>query len=68
LEYYLHFKINTRQAAYHFILVIPQKLQEQFDTEPQPNFSACFGTIYTSSTKYAEMLSKKIQEVDVKVC
>jgi phosphoenolpyruvate carboxykinase (ATP) len=35
---------------------------------PQPNFSACFGTIYaTSSNKYAEMLSKKIQEADVKV-
>jgi phosphoenolpyruvate carboxykinase (ATP) len=47
-----------------------QKLQElKPGYGPQPNFSACFGAPFMPlhPTKYAEMLSKKIQEADVKV-
>lgn len=38
-------------------------------TEPQPNFSACFGAPFMPlhPTKYAEMLSKKMKDANVKV-
>jgi phosphoenolpyruvate carboxykinase (ATP) len=60
-------KLTPGQAA-SSSLVIPQKANQPV-TEPQPNFSACFGAPFMPlhPTKYAEMLSKKIQEADVKV-
>ena len=38
-------------------------------TEPQPNFSACFGAPFMPlhPTKYAEMLSQKLKETGVQV-
>jgi phosphoenolpyruvate carboxykinase (ATP) len=71
LEYYLHFKINTRPSCLPLHLWLYRKVAgtEAGVTEPQPNFSACFGAPFMPlhPTKYAEMLSKKIQEADVKV-
>jgi phosphoenolpyruvate carboxykinase (ATP) len=64
-------KLTPGQAAYHFISGYTAKVAgtEAGVTEPQPNFSACFGAPFMPlhPTKYAEMLSKKIQEADVKV-
>jgi ATP-dependent phosphoenolpyruvate carboxykinase len=71
LEYYLNFKINTRPSCLPLHLWLYRKVAgtEAGVTEPQPNFSACFGAPFMPlhPTKYAEMLSKKIQEADVKV-
>jgi phosphoenolpyruvate carboxykinase (ATP) len=64
-------RLTPGQAAYHFISGYTAKVAgtEAGVTEPQPNFSACFGAPFMPlhPTKYAEMLSKKIQEADVKV-
>lgn len=64
-------KLTPGQAAYHFISGYTAKVAGTEDgvTEPQPNFSACFGAPFMPlhPTKYAEMLSKKIKEADVKV-
>jgi phosphoenolpyruvate carboxykinase (ATP) len=64
-------RLTPGQAAYHFISGYTAKVAgtEAGVTEPQPNFSACFGAPFMPlhPTRYAEMLSKKIQEVDVKV-
>ena len=64
-------KLTPGQAAYHFISGYTAKVAgtEAGVTEPQPNFSACFGVPFMPlhPTKYAEMLSKKIKEADVKV-
>jgi phosphoenolpyruvate carboxykinase (ATP) len=67
LEYYSNFKINTRPAAYHFISGYTAKLQELKPELRSHNLiSACFGAPFMPlhPTKYAEMLSKKIQEAD----
>lgn len=64
-------KLNPGQAAYHFISGYTAKVAgtEAGVTEPQPNFSACFGAPFMPlhPTKYAEMLSKKMKDADVKV-
>jgi phosphoenolpyruvate carboxykinase (ATP) len=64
-------KLTPGQAAYHFISGYTAKVAgtEAGITEPQPNFSACFGAPFMPlhPTKYAEMLSKKIKDANVKV-
>ena len=64
-------RLTPGQAAYHFISGYTAKVAgtEAGVTEPQPNFSACFGAPFMPlhPTKYAEMLSKKIQDANVKV-
>jgi hypothetical protein len=66
-----NFKINTRPSCLPLHLWLYRKSCRNWSrvTEPQPNFSACFGAPFMPlhPTKYAEMLSKKIQEADVKV-
>ncbi|MGL5113043.1 MAG: phosphoenolpyruvate carboxykinase (ATP) [Flavobacterium sp.] len=64
-------RLTPGQAAYHFISGYTAKVAgtEAGVTEPQPNFSACFGAPFMPlhPTKYAEMLSKKMKEADVTV-
>jgi phosphoenolpyruvate carboxykinase (ATP) len=64
-------RLTPGQAAYHFISGYTAKVAgtEAGVTEPQPNFSACFGAPFMPlhPTKYAEMLSKKIKDANVKV-
>ena len=64
-------KLTPGQAAYHFISGYTAKVAgtEAGVTEPQPSFSACFGAPFMPlhPTKYAEMLSKKMQEAGVNV-
>ena len=61
-------RLTPGQAAYHFISGYTAKIAgtEAGITEPQPNFSACFGAPFMPlhPTKYAEMLSQKIKEDD----
>jgi phosphoenolpyruvate carboxykinase (ATP) len=64
-------KLTPGQAAYYFISGYTAKVAgtEAGITEPQPNFSACFGAPFMPlhPTKYAEMLSKKMKDANVKV-
>ena len=64
-------KLTPSQAAYHFISGYTAKVAgtEAGVIEPTPNFSACFGAPFMPlhPTKYAEMLSKKMQEAGVNV-
>lgn len=64
-------RLTPGQAAYHFISGYTAKVAgtEAGITEPQPNFSACFGAPFMPlhPTKYAEMLSQKMKEAGVKV-
>jgi phosphoenolpyruvate carboxykinase (ATP) len=64
-------KLTPGQAAYHFISGYTAKVAgtEAGVTEPQPNFSACFGAPFMPlhPTKYAEMLSAKLKETGVQV-
>ncbi|NNK73012.1 MAG: phosphoenolpyruvate carboxykinase (ATP) [Flavobacteriaceae bacterium] len=64
-------KLTPGQAAYHFISGYTAKVAgtEAGITEPVPSFSACFGAPFMPlhPTKYAEMLSKKMQEAGVSV-
>jgi len=64
-------KLTPAQAAYHFISGYTAKVAgtEAGVVEPTPNFSACFGAPFMPlhPTKYAEMLSKKMQEAGVNV-
>jgi phosphoenolpyruvate carboxykinase (ATP) len=64
-------KLTPGQAAYHFISGYTAKVAgtEEGVNEPTPSFSACFGAPFMPlhPTKYAEMLSKKMKEVDVNV-
>ncbi len=64
-------KLTPGQAAYHFISGYTAKVAgtEAGVIEPQPNFSACFGAPFMPlhPTKYAEMLSKKMKDANVKV-
>lgn len=64
-------KLTPGQAAYHFISGYTAKVAgtEAGVTEPQPSFSACFGAPFMPlhPTRYAEMLSKKMQEAGVTV-
>ena len=64
-------KLTPSQAAYHFISGYTAKVAgtEAGVVEPQPSFSACFGAPFMPlhPTKYAEMLSKKMQDTGVNV-
>lgn len=64
-------KLTPGQAAYHFISGYTAKVAgtEAGVDEPMPNFSACFGAPFMPlhPTKYAEMLSKKMQDAGVNV-
>jgi phosphoenolpyruvate carboxykinase (ATP) len=64
-------KLTPGQAAYHFISGYTAKVAgtEAGIDEPIPSFSACFGAPFMPlhPTKYAEMLSKKMQEAGVSV-
>jgi phosphoenolpyruvate carboxykinase (ATP) len=64
-------KLTPGQAAYHFISGYTAKIAgtEAGITEPQPNFSACFGAPFMPlhPTKYAEMLTQKMKDADVTV-
>lgn len=59
-------KLNPNQAAYSFVTGYTSKVAgtEAGVTEPQTTFSACFGAPFMPlhPAKYAEMLSKKIEE------
>ncbi|WP_026712425.1 phosphoenolpyruvate carboxykinase (ATP) [Flavobacterium daejeonense] len=64
-------RLTPGQAAYHFISGYTAKIAgtEAGINEPQPNFSACFGAPFMPlhPTRYAEMLSQKMKDADVKV-
>lgn len=64
-------KLTPGQAAYHFISGYTAKVAgtEEGIDEPKPSFSACFGAPFMPlhPTRYAEMLSKKMQEAGVTV-
>ncbi|MEP2774090.1 MAG: phosphoenolpyruvate carboxykinase (ATP) [Fulvivirga sp.] len=64
-------KLTPGQAAFHFISGYTAKVAgtEAGITEPVTAFSACFGAPFMPlhPTKYAEMLSKKMQEANVNV-
>lgn len=64
-------KLSPGQAAYHFISGYTAKVAgtEAGVNEPLPSFSACFGAPFMPlhPTRYAEMLSKKMQESGVTV-
>jgi phosphoenolpyruvate carboxykinase (ATP) len=64
-------KLTPGQAAYHFISGYTAKVAgtEAGINEPLPSFSACFGAPFMPlhPTKYAEMLSVKMQEAEVNV-
>lgn len=64
-------KLTPGQAAFHFISGYTAKIAgtEADVTEPTMTFSACFGAPFMPlhPTKYAEMLSKKMQEAKVNV-
>ncbi|GGD52546.1 phosphoenolpyruvate carboxykinase (ATP) [Muriicola marianensis] len=64
-------KLTPSQAAYHFISGYTAKVAgtEAGVVEPIPSFSACFGAPFMPlhPTKYAEMLSRKMQESGVNV-
>jgi phosphoenolpyruvate carboxykinase (ATP) len=64
-------KLTPGQAAFHFISGYTAKVAgtEADVTEPTMTFSACFGAPFMPlhPTKYAEMLSKKMQEARVNV-
>ncbi|NQY06323.1 MAG: phosphoenolpyruvate carboxykinase (ATP), partial [Flavobacteriaceae bacterium] len=64
-------KLTPGQAAYHFISGYTAKVAgtEAGINEPLPSFSACFGAPFMPlhPTKYAEMLSAKMQEAGVNV-
>jgi len=64
-------KLTPGQAAFHFISGYTAKVAgtEEGVTEPTMTFSACFGAPFMPlhPTKYAEMLSHKMQEAGVNV-
>lgn len=64
-------KLTPGQAMFHFISGYTAKVAgtEAGVTEPQPNFSACFGAPFLPlhPTQYAEMLGDKMQKHNVDV-
>lgn len=64
-------KLTPSQAAYHFISGYTAKVAgtEAGVKEPIPSFSACFGAPFMPlhPAKYAEMLSKKMEDSGVNV-
>jgi len=59
-------KLTREQAMYHFLSGYTAKVAgtERGVTEPQPNFSACFGAPFLplNPTQYAEILGRKLDE------
>lgn len=59
-------KLTPGQAMYHFISGYTAKVAgtERGISEPEPNFSACFGAAFLTlhPTRYAELLEKKMSE------
>ena len=57
-------RLNPEQALYHFLLGYTSKLAgtEQGITEPQPNFSACYGAPFMAlnPTVYADLLQERL--------
>ena len=64
-------KLSKEQAMYHFLSGYTSKLAgtERGITEPEPTFSACFGSPFLplSPDKYAEMLGEKIDQFNANV-
>ncbi len=64
-------KLDKNQAMYYFMSGYTSKLAgtERGITEPQPNFSACFGAPFLPlhPSVYAELLGKKIAQFDADV-
>ena len=64
-------KLTKEQAMYHFLSGYTSKLAgtERGVTEPEPAFSACFGSPFLPlpASRYAEMLGKKIDDHGVQV-
>ncbi|MFN8354440.1 MAG: phosphoenolpyruvate carboxykinase (ATP) [Spirosomataceae bacterium] len=64
-------KLSPAQAMYHFISGYTAKVAgtEMGVTEPTATFSACFGAAFMvwHPSKYAELLSQKIQKHDAQV-
>ncbi|MFA9290266.1 MAG: phosphoenolpyruvate carboxykinase (ATP) [Solirubrobacteraceae bacterium] len=64
-------KLDPNQAAYSFILGYTSKVAgtEAGVTAPETTFSACFGAAFMPlhPTKYAEMLSEKMEAANAKV-
>lgn len=61
-------RLTREQTLYHFLSGYTSKLAgtERGVTEPEPNFSACFGAPFwpLPPTRYAEMLGQKLDEFD----
>jgi len=59
-------RLSDEQAMYYFINGYTSKLAgtESGVTEPQPNFSACFGAVFLPRppSVYADMLAKKVKK------
>jgi phosphoenolpyruvate carboxykinase (ATP) len=59
-------RLTKPQAMYHFLSGYTSKLAgtERGVTEPEPNFSACFGAPFwpLPPTEYAEMLGRRLDE------
>src|SRR5699024_7758520 len=64
-------KLSKEQAMYHFLSGYTSKLAgtERGVTEPEPTFSACFGSPFLplAPAKYAEMLGDKIDKFNSNV-
>lgn len=64
-------KLDKNQAMYYFMSGYTSKLAgtERGITEPQPNFSTCFGAPFLPlhPSVYAELLGKRIMEHDARV-
>ena len=61
-------RLTREQTLYHFLSGYTSKLAgtERGVTEPEPNFSACFGAPFwpLPPTRYAEMLGQKLDQFD----
>ena len=64
-------KLTREQAMYHFLSGYTAKVAgtERGVTEPQPNFSACFGAPFLplNPAQYADLLGKKLESVGADV-
>jgi len=64
-------KLTKAQAMYHFLSGYTAKVAgtEKGITEPQPNFSACYGAPFMPRhpQKYAELLGEKLEKYNVNI-